>query len=180
MPGAQRRGRDRARPPPCRYVRECEKLGARRLHGHAGDGLQGRPARDDAPFPHRRRAPRGLPIDDLQQPGRAIRSTSRPRCSPNWPTCRTSSRIKESSGERPPHHRPAQRASATATPSSSASTTSSWKASMLGIDGWVAGTGIAFPAREPVPLGADARRPMGRGARACTAGSRRCCTSTRT
>ncbi len=30
----------------CRYVRDCEAPRRRRLHGHAGDGLQGRPARD--------------------------------------------------------------------------------------------------------------------------------------
>ena len=88
-PGA---GADRASPstpPPlaCRFAADAQKARRRRPDGPAGDGLQVRPPRDDRPLPRRRR---GRPT--CRSWSTTTRSptawTSRPRCSPTWPTSR--------------------------------------------------------------------------------------------
>ena len=54
------------------------------------------------------------------------------------------------------------------------------EAHMLGATGWVSGLVNAFPAENRLLWDLAIGRPARRGAATCTAGTRRCCTSTRT
>ena len=81
--------------------------------------------------------------------------------------------------KRPPHHRPQQRLRRSLPALRAAWMTWSWKASMLGAIGWVSGLVNAFPAENRLLWDLATAGSTRRRSRSI-AGTRRCCTSTRT
>ena len=162
-----------------RYVRDCEALGA--------DGFMLMPAMlYKTPDPtetlaHFRTVAKatGLPIMIYNNPI-SYGNDITPEMFAQLADVKNFVALKESSGEHAADHGPAQYRRRAVTRSSPGWMTSRWRAAMLGIDGWVAGTGIAFPAENQYLWELMQAGRVGKGAWRFTAGSRRCCTSIRT
>ena len=154
------------------------RIGRRRPDGPAGDGLQVRPARDDRPLPRGR--PGDRPADhglqqpgllrrrhharDVRRPGRRAagswRSRNRRRTSGGSPTC------KNVCGDRYIAVLRRRRPGAGEPPA--------------GRDGLGLGAGQRLPGREPAAVGPGHAPAAGRRRARSIAGTRRCCTWTRT
>ena len=162
----------------CRFAADAAADRRRRPDGPAGDGLQVRSARDDGPLPRRRpghaicrSSSYNNPVvlrrrhhaGDVRRPGR--RAELR--------------RHQGIVGKRAAHHRSEEPAAATAIVLFCGVDDLVLESVLLGAIGWVSGLVNAFPGGESAAVGPGHQPAARRRPCASTAGTRRCCISTR-